>query len=842
MVGRGDLLSRLDAWLADDTRLLTLLGPAGVGKTCLALTWAARLRADATSRATSAFCDASAAATLDDLVVALALALGSPPTVGPQPLDVQLRDLARRAAPLPDRPALLVLDSLEAAAPAAPRVLRGLLAAAPNLRILVTTRTRLRLQHESVLDVPPLAPADALALFHRRARMAGAPPALTLDHPRLGELVARLDGLPLALELAAARAAALGIDEVLARLDLEPAFLAADAEDLPDRHRTLVAAVAWSWALLPPLERSALAALALFEGPFGLSAAEHVLDRGAWPSTLHAASVLATLHGHSLLHLLRDDAPSPPRFRLLAPIRDQVRRLATESVLPTDAFALRHAEWCLDLAAPDPTPTDGRDAVRGTLERVARHRDDLRAAQRRMRATHPALAARLALAGQAALVPLGPDTAPDDLLDSAVACAARAGEPALEAEGLHRRGATKAKRGDLDAAEGDLRAALDRVAALADPAAEARIRIDLGHLLHVRGERPDAHAQLASARDLAMASGHPGLAARAHNFLGESLADAGDLAAAVDALEQAIALATAADSFVSVFARGTLARIHAAIGHVERAEEVASAALELAQRWQTPPLRIYADVSLAAVQLARGATTEARARLRSASRAATQSSHLTLHAHAELWLAVAALLLHSRTEARAAIAKAAAHLPAGDRQGHAALALPPPFVHGARTAARPPAPPTAAPCGLEERLLRQILAPLWRLAPAPPPEATPSSRPSAAGEAPGTVVIASSGATLTLPGGREVRLTHRPRLVSILATLAHRRRDAPEETVGATELYAAAWPGESLARRSGINRLYVSISVLRDLGLEQHLLAARGGYFLNPSTTVVVDD
>ncbi|WP_328593756.1 ATP-binding protein [Actinomadura macrotermitis] len=324
-------------------RLLTLTGPGGVGKTRLALRLAAEL-------------------TEPDGAWLVELAALHDPALLPHAVAAALRlpggDAAALTAHLASRGPLLVLDNAEHLLDACAELTGTLLRAAPALRVVVTSREPLNMPGEHVLPVGPLpvsgseAGPDALALFADRA--AAARPGFAMDDAgrRLAaRLVRRLDGVPLAIELAAVRLRTMSLENLLAGLDDRFALLGLP-RDRGGRHETMRAAVAWSHRLCGPDERLLWARLSVFAGSFDLAAAEAVCGEG-----LEVFDTLARLVDKSVV--LAEQGEGGVRYRMLGTLRDYGAELLTEDLRP------RHLAWFRGLATG---LVDAHDDLRAALE------------------------------------------------------------------------------------------------------------------------------------------------------------------------------------------------------------------------------------------------------------------------------------------------------------------------------------------------------------------------------------------------------------------------------------------------------------------------------------------
>ena len=331
LIGRETELAAVHDALAT-TRLVTLVGPGGVGKTRLAVE-AARAFTDRPVW----FLDLAALTTgigRECLAYVLAAVLGLGEEAAADPA------LALRAGP-----ALLVVDNCEHVVDAAASLCAHLLAGAPELRILATSREPLAIAGEKVEPIGPLDAEAAAALFRSRATVAS-----DVDADRaVAAICARLDGIPLALELAATRVRTLGLHGLAHRLDDRFAVLTGGPRDAPDRQRTLRAMIDWSWELATAPEHRALRRLAVFAGGWTAEAAETVTG-------LDLADDLPRLVDRSLVAIA--DTPGGPRYRLLESVRAYAAERLEEAG-ETRETRLRHLDHYLAEVTRH-TPLSGR--------------------------------------------------------------------------------------------------------------------------------------------------------------------------------------------------------------------------------------------------------------------------------------------------------------------------------------------------------------------------------------------------------------------------------------------------------------------------------------------------
>ncbi|GAA5122782.1 hypothetical protein GCM10023339_41720 [Alloalcanivorax gelatiniphagus] len=364
LLGREQDLARLRAAMAA-SRLVTVLGPGGIGKTSIAHVLARESRLPRVHVVELVGVGAG-----DDVVVAVGAALGVRGSVttrhaltAAQQADVR----GRLAQELDSGPTLLVLDNCEHVLEPVAALVAFLLATTRDLQVLATSRAPLRLAAERAVPLSQLSSNDAADLFQQRASATRHDAVLEPEAVRV--VVDRLDGLPLAVELAAARVRTMTVAEVAAALDDRFAALRSRDRSAPDRHRTLEAVIAWSWDLMSADEQRALAWLSLFQDGFDRAAAVTVLGP-------EGSDLVDALVEQSLLVLSEDGGTA--RFRALETIREYAAAQLSRSG-ELDAARAAQRRWATDVAATsqDLVLADDQAALVDTLVREQNNLTDV---------------------------------------------------------------------------------------------------------------------------------------------------------------------------------------------------------------------------------------------------------------------------------------------------------------------------------------------------------------------------------------------------------------------------------------------------------------------------------
>jgi predicted ATPase/class 3 adenylate cyclase len=556
-VGRErELYEAIATWYEREPRALTVLGPGGAGKTRFAFELA-RLLAEEADGGTVFV----ALAPLRDpelVLPAVAERLGA---ASPDPEVVATR--------VADRRTHVLVDNVEQLLPAAAAPIAALLAAAPGLRLLVTSREPLQIAGETELDLPPLDEADGVALFLERAHAVRRD---VVETPAVHELVRRLDGLPLALELAAARSKLLDPPRLLERLG-EQLDLSGGSRDADERHATLRATIAWSYDLLDDRERTLFALLAVFRGEFTLELAEEVC--GAELGTL------GSLLDKSLVRR-RTDADGGSLWMLETIAAFARERLSELPAHEEERVRRSHAVHVLEISRSAHLSSEDQGRARPDHARVLAVKEEIRAALDWSTTNDPPLAAEIVVALETYWVTSGIDEAlrrVEALLeDDAV-------PPPLRARLLRLQGGQLLVRGEQRRGEESYQAALELFRELGDDdnvvALLARFSVNAGW-----GKTPDEARRLVDeTRALNATVGNPIVEPQMLSTLADVARAEGDLETALELARESVAAATACDfELWMLWQRVWQLELEVELGLAADAERTGRAALELAMR------------------------------------------------------------------------------------------------------------------------------------------------------------------------------------------------------------------------------------------------------------------
>jgi predicted ATPase len=879
-VGREDALGEIARAFKDGARLVTIFGAPGTGKTRVAR------RRGALYAATSGgvwFCDLTAARSRADIATAVGAALDVPLTLGATEDDsvAQLgHALAARGS------VLLVLDNFEQVVEHAQSTLGVWLEHAPNALFLATSREVLGVEGEVRVELLPLEGEDAAELFVARARQAGRRAELTpADHQTVAEIVARLDGIPLAIELAASRASMLSLLQLRDRLAQRLEWLRTDRRDVTERHATLRGAIAWSWSLLTDEEKSALGQCAAFHRTFSLDAAESIIQLSSGKTAVLDA--LQSLRNKSLLRA--EESVGELRFDLYETIRDyaldQLEEAGTHAELRR-----RHVVFFREHGERWAAAAHGADGPVNRA-RLALERDNLIAAHEHCLQTDLQSAVAFVLVLEPLFSTRGPLDAFLRLIDKALGVAEKADDPLSEARLLRVRAEVERQRGGAVRAQRDLEKALATARAHRDEALEARVQgllgvvrwqlrlVDqaepctraaleihrtlgnrrlegmcLGQLGIIAGFRQrfdEARALLTQARSIEREEGDRHYEGITAYFLANTIFEQGDLERARSAYDEALVILREADNrrYEGVVLY-SIALLEVERGRASEAIASLDRALELLREVGDQRLEGVVQTGFGHHAFDRRAFEEAIGRYAEGARLLQQLGGDPRHEGLAVGYAGAAAASLDRVEdGRVALASARALVASiGDVSAGLVMDVLEGFVDLALARrARARADTEGAASHLAEATRRasakQSQISLVRIAVALLTKAVAADAEThLAKEVPPAnfqgLEVGPRAEWFKRADAERVELLRRPKLRLLLEALTEKRLAWPGDPVPPEWLMTRVWPGEKILPEAAASRLYVAIATLRKLGLHEVLVTRADGYLLHPAVTV----
>ena len=545
-IGRQSDLAALEALFSQGSRLVTLVGFGGMGKTRLSLEYALLAHSAWAKQGGTWFCDLSDCRSADDICKAVARAL-KVESLSQSSEDDTVTHAARTLKNL--GPALVVLDNFEQIVDHARSTVGRWLELSPQTRFLVTTREALRLPGEKVHPLVPLGIDEggrgaAVELFVERMKSAGAKPPEGAELRDVAEVVRRLDGHPLAIELAAARTPQLRPRELLDKLGQR--FELLGGKEKAGRHATLWNAIDWSYQLLDERERRAFAALSVFRGGFTLEAAQGVLEKVL--GTDEVLDLVDALHRKSLLRpFVAPEMPEVLRLTMLESIQ-QFAGEALDGMGLTAQAREAHARWFLDQGDEWAEDVHAHEAAE-RMKTLRIERENLLEVFERSLSAMPQtdLTAEHALRAlnvlDALLVRQGPFSSHLALLDGALEVArATKVDRAYIARALAQKGIALKNRGRLTEAVVVLGQALDEVKKSPDEPLMGRLHCDLGVARFVLGDLEAGAGDLEQSLTIARGVGDQVYEARALSYLAILKVAQGELSEALALCDEALPL------------------------------------------------------------------------------------------------------------------------------------------------------------------------------------------------------------------------------------------------------------------------------------------------------------
>jgi len=792
--------------------------------------------------------------------------------------------------------ALLVLDHVEPVWEHAKVAVDRWLRMAAELRILVVSRQRLDMPGEALFDLGPLSlpqpghavgESEAVQLFVDRVRAVRRDYELTDDEATtVASLVRHLDGLPLAIELAAARVRVLSPAQILENLHRRFQLLSKEHSDHASRRATMKEAVNWSWQLLNEWEQAALSQCSVFRGGFDLAAAEEVIDLEEYADAPWVLDVLQSLRDKSLLTNYEPERlPGQRRFTMYFSVRQFSAERLEETGRAMDVLD-RHAAYFLR-AAEEWVPTS--DASDEALRRLSVERENLLAVYRRsfdpctmtgpvrIGSSGPVLPPNLAtqaLRAALALAPVLASEGPLGLGHSLLRAALTWSEPphvdeALYARALEARGMMRRRMGDADDSLADCERAREIAERIGQPTILAAAHEGLGWLCitqgrsaearahhervlaihHARGDRRSEGRSWAAIGDSAMwcadgirpyeealtlhrSEGDRTYEAYSLAKLAGSLLSANRHDEARKAAEQAQALAREIGEPQSrALAIAVLGLADYDQGRLEDAQLRLERALSLQRgergRWAKPAVLMH----VAGLQVELGDTADARGPLEEARRLARDLRSIPLEALALGRLAVVDVLTGELTRAESNMQRAE---DLASKVTEIGLTTAVTCLRRVLDPGTPPPDPREherqSARSFELRLSCRLVEAANRRREGGVSEATPCGEEA--------LWVCESGRWFQPPRKDRVSLQRRRALPHVLARLIDVRLSSPGVALSVSDLLEYGWPGERVQPEAGADRVYMALSTLRKLGLRSALLSRDDGYLIDPTLPV----
>jgi predicted ATPase len=604
--GREEMVNEIVAALSATDTLLTIVGTGGAGKTRLSRMVGLHLVGQAKPPPGIWFVDLSEAMDADGLIQAIAQVLGVPL----KGCDTEESALNRLGAAIRTRrDCWLLLDNFEQIVDVAAHAVAALHRDAPEARFLITSREALGLEGEQVIALDTLDTAHAIRLFEDRAHYAKPGLVWNVDDRQMIErIVEELDNLPLAIELAAARLRMFTLEQIFDRLSDALRLLAERHSERPTRHQTLRATIDWSWQLLAPWEKDALAQCAVFRGGFSANAAESVVDLSAHPDAPWLFDVLEDLVDQSLLAWGSPNGlPNEPRLRMLRTVW-QFAHAKLERSDSNEATQQRLATWAVHhgrtLLAEFMTAEDARPRLRLYAER-----DNLQAAFENAKDRDWSTALDVLLVLGHVLRRLGHLNKLLQWLDEA--------EPHLTGEPLIRLLISRGRTLTMVGRAGEARVNCEAAWALCNEVGATNLAPTacrwMGEAAYELGEIDPAQAHLEMARQLYRKMGDASGEGRTLTVTGTILRFKGEMTAATAALSESVALLRSANDreyeAVALAGLGAAARVQ---GHIDDALHCYNQALAINNSLQFRSGTAYVQENLANLLAGLGRHDEAR--------------------------------------------------------------------------------------------------------------------------------------------------------------------------------------------------------------------------------------